>query len=220
LADNPQQSHPAFGKETLMAEHSMEFHSTLEVHFHDQDSVSCFFESTATGSKQQFGEILHFCAFSARQLQNIGNHPEADQAAYMLRELDGEPERLGVLANSGRSGDLELAEYAGSQGRKRFETRLDTTDQKFRFKLKAKGFGFRATGMGYYVPSSITALLMYFGKRNQNDAGYLAGLAQAASLLGQLQLEGSLSGRSQINLALFCTATGAGETNEWMQSLD
>ena len=201
-----------------MAEHSMEIHSILEVHFHDMDRASCFHETTATGSKQQFGEILHFCAFSARQIVNIANHPQGDQAGYMLQLLDGDPGGVRAIAERGRVSDLALVEYPGSRGKKRFETSMDMTEKRFRFNLKAKGFGFLGRGLGYYAPSSISVLLMYLGQRNLDDEKYLTGLAQAATLLGQAQLGGRLGLRNQNEVAWMCAMTGAAETNEWLQS--
>jgi len=221
------------GEERLMGQLSMEIHSSLEVHFRDETRVSCFFESSATGSQRQFSEIFHFCVFAARQLSTFGDGTTLSAlVGVMLRDMDGNPEQVRALAERGEGaglldfgvGSLQLEEYRAGQKRKRFEDRLDIVDRpdggiRMNHRFKAKGFGLFGRGKTYPAQASIRAFLMYLGRRNLDDENYLVGLAQAAATLGLASMDGSVNQGNHLDVGWFCTVNGAGETNEWWQSL-
>ena len=136
--------------------------SALDVHFHDQNLVSCQFKSNASGAGRQLAEVLHFCAFTARQFGNLGNIPEASKTARMIMDLEGSPERLRELAKRGRAGEFVQNNYSGTRGDRRFETRL-AMPGGLQFEIKAKGFGLLARGKRNCASMSIISLLVHFG---------------------------------------------------------
>src|SRR5688500_15436524 len=130
--------------------------SRIEIHFHDQDTASVFYESTESGARAEYAEILSFCALSARQLINLrfgGAQDAADALASAVVAL-GEA-AVGNQPLPDEVSLVKLVTYQGAPGRKRFELPVHFDDQRFRFSLKAKGFGVSAEGIGFYAPMSV-----------------------------------------------------------------
>ena len=179
----------------------MNFRSHLEIHFHDQDVGSVLLESTG-GEDEQFGEVLLFCAFAARQMTNLGGGPITDSLAGLLAQVPG---HLPEIASHDPEGGPHLVAYQGHKGRKGFSGDLDATERGVNFQLHLHGFGVLGRGVGYYAPTSVLLLLRYLALRRDGDARYANWLGAAAGLCGQAALDGELSGLNQIETALRCT---------------
>jgi len=177
----------------------MNIQSNLEINFHQQDEVSVFLENTASDREEKFGEILLFCSFTLRTLVNFGNHSVASSLAQLLSQVKG---NLKDLMNHKGADEPKIIEYPGSQGRKRFVVSLRCSDENFNFQYNAKGFGFLASGMGYYAPNAVTILMKYLAKRRQDDKEYIEALENAAEQCGGIYFSGQLSIPNQSQIAL------------------
>ncbi|EQB62666.1 MAG: hypothetical protein RBG1_1C00001G0245 [candidate division Zixibacteria bacterium RBG-1] len=181
----------------------------LEIHFHQPDEASVYLENTATAAEDiKFGEILLFCCLTLRLLVNLGiRNPVASGTATLLTQIsDYLADFTDVHEN-----DVRLVEYKGRPGRKRFEAILSYSDRLLKFKLKPKGFGLFARGIGYYSPHSIMILLRYLVKRHSQDAYFFSSLAQATKRCGEVfitghYIEGQLSVFTQHKIALMVAA--------------
>jgi hypothetical protein len=151
----------------------MEFAARLEIHFHDQERVSVILETTG-GPDEKFGELTLFAAYACRQLSSLGRGETSIQLASLL---DAAGSDLEALIGYRNQAGARLVDYAGAPGRKRFESRLRLTDEKYRFDMHAKGFGILGRGAGYYAPVSVSLLLQYLVERRLLDREFLGALA-------------------------------------------
>ena len=142
---------------------------TGEIHFHQQDEVSVFFESNVSGQMEMIGEIHLFVLFAIRQMSNLGAH--ADPLAEMLMRID---EGIGLFASGQEIGGVRLIRYPGTRGMKRFLLSAQFfSGGQASFSMKAEGFGLLWQGMGYYGPTAVTTLLRFLAIKNSNSASYL-----------------------------------------------
>ena len=143
---------------------------TAEIHFHQHDEVSVFYENDVSDETEQMrGEIRLFVNFAIRQMSNLGVNQITDTLANQLATVD---EVIDSLASGYEAGGVRLVRYAGTPGRKRFFLR----DDGFSFDMKAKGFGLLWRGMGYYGPVAVITLLRFFAQRRSDSYDYLRSL--------------------------------------------
>lgn len=191
----------------------MHIQSNLEINFHEQYSASVFLENSASNREEKFGEILLFSLFTIRTLVNLGGDPSASALALLLsKEV---PENLEKITTQKEDNAANLVDYTGVKGRKRFISQLNCTDENLNFKYDTNGFGFFASGMGYYAPNSVIILLKYLAKK-RDDSEYRQGLERAAMQCGLLYFDKklTLSGQNQI---AFLVALQSYEYNEEVQ---
>jgi hypothetical protein len=161
-----------------------------ELHFHEQEIVSIFHETNVSGAEEQFAELAFFGAYTIRCFSNLGVNQTTDNLAESLFACA----RIiaGLTPDTDPSLLLELKPkvipYPGYAGRKQFINFFLLSPAQFRFDHTPKGFGWLATGVGYYVPVSVLALLRYFASRRLDDTSYLQTLAAVASACGNLQV--------------------------------
>ena len=122
-----------------------------EVHFHEQEVVSIFHETNVADIEEQFAELVFAGAFAIRSMSNLGTHAVTDALGYQL-QMVGQlivetPDDL--LAPKPR-----IVPYPGYTGRKRFISKLRLTASQMQLDYSAKGFGWLATGVGYYCRAS------------------------------------------------------------------
>ena len=171
----------------------------LEVHFYQQDEASVYLECKNSGKYEKFGEILLLCCYTLRHIVNFkDDEPIASSIAAFLLQIDN----LIDLAEHDIPDVAKLVVYKGSPGRKRFLATLKCTDENLIFKLKAKGFGLFARGMGYYGPNSIVVLLRYLVKKRVNEHEFINALSQAVKKCGEVYYSGQLSLSTQYHFAL------------------
>lgn len=176
----------------------------VEVHFHQQDEASVFFESTFTADEGRPFELYFFTCFTVGQLLNLGNDKPGTSTlaeALMKMELPMAPlddDMMAFIAfiMGTAPGTPKLVDYKGSPGRKMFEAELRFSSSSS-FRLEHKGFGFLGTGLGYYVPHSVFLLLKYLARKRIQDADYLYTLAKVAERSGQAYLSGKLDIENQ-----------------------
>lgn len=190
---------------------STRFGARLEIHFHQQDVGSVWFETDAVGDDHKFAELLIFCLLACRQMFNLSTGGDRQGCARSLSEfLSQLPGDLIQLGDAEGSEAARLIEYPGSQGRKRFLAELEYSPERLNFKLHAKGLGLFARGMGYYAPSSVLLLLKYLKARRIADADFLERLSLVATACGTSYRDGRITLTTQHSVALqiaFLTAT-------------
>ena len=190
----------------------------LEVHFYDQDEFSVLLETNG-GPDEQLGEILMCSSFAVRQILNMGSRtPPALSLVDYLACLQAGIKDVGALDDS--SGP-HLVAYRGIPGRRRFLADLHCEGGAPRFNLRAKGFGLRATGMGYYAPTAVGALVSYLVTRRREDDEYCAQLARAMAHCAGSFLGGSvtIANQGQVTLAA-ATRPAQGHVSATGEALD
>jgi hypothetical protein len=157
-----------------------------ELHFHEQEVLSIFHETNVSGRDEQFAELVFAGAFAIRSMSNLGVHDVTDALGQQLQLLgpliDESPRAILTLRP-------QIVQYPGNAGRKRFIAKLRLTTTQMKLDYAAKGFGFLAKGVGYYVPAAVSSLFRYFASRRLEDDSYLTALANVAAGCGQLQLQ-------------------------------
>ncbi|MCH7989726.1 MAG: hypothetical protein IID46_11350 [Planctomycetes bacterium] len=170
-----------------------------EIHFHQQEQVSVFLESNVSGDEKKFGEIATATFFAIRMLSNLSVNETSDKLATFLK---APPEAVHLFASRSATGGFQLIPYPGSQGRKRFLAKLRIDDCML-FDVKAKGFGVFATGVGYYAPMAVIALIRQLSEKRENDPHFLCALGRAAETCGQFHLQRQITLNNQGELAIF-----------------
>ena len=157
-----------------------------ELNFHEQEVLSIFHETNASGRDEKFAELAFAGAFAIRSMSNLGVHDLTDvlgqQLQLIAKLVDESPGKM--LEPSPR-----IVEYPGYAGRKRFVASLRLNAARMQLDYAAKGFGFLARGVGYYVPVGVTSLFRYFASRRAEDVMYRSAMARVAADCGQLQLQ-------------------------------
>ena len=139
----------------------MNIRSSAEIHFHQQEQVSVYFETNASGLEQELGEIALMTCFSIRILSILGvNHASDMLAQYLVNAPQAVEEFV-----SGSTGGFELINYPGYKGRRQFILNMVMNDSQFKLDLSQKGFGFLARGYGYYAPIGVFALLRFLASK-------------------------------------------------------
>src|SRR5271157_1860194 len=164
----------------------MSIRNGAEVHFHQQEQVSIYLETTAWGLEQEFGEIALMTCFSIRILSNLGVNDTSDTLARYL--LDG-PQAVKEFATGSITGGFELIPYPGCKGRKRFKLDMILNQSDFNFQLAQIGFGFLARGFGFYAPISVFALLRFLSSHRRQQDAFLSSLGLATAYCGSLHLQ-------------------------------
>lgn len=192
-----------------------------EINFHQQTQISIYLKSTASADEEKLAEVAFFAMYAIRMLSNLGVNETSNSLASLL--ADGH-QVVQVLASGGSTGGFDLIPYPGNQGRKRFFATLTLTDSSVKFDLKAKGFGFLATGVGYYGPTSVLALLRYLALQRPKDAVFLRCLGGAAEQCGKAHLAGQITVTNHLQVfspifAAYCAPYVApevsNEISEW-----
>lgn len=173
----------------------------LNIHFHQQDEISFSLENNCSCVEDKFGEILLFCAIALRALTTLSKGETSRSLASFLAMSK---KKLSEEFADHRSPGPKTIECKGPPGRKRFEARLDFNqeDASIGFIFKAKGFGFLAKGIDYYLPTSVIMLLQYLTKKRLEDKKFLLNLSMAASMCGSFYLNDQVSIANQGALAL------------------
>lgn len=186
-----------------------------ELNFHEQEVLSIFHETNVSGRDEQFAELVFAGAFAIRSMSNLGVHHLTDALARQLQLL---AELINEYPNEILSPKPRIVEYPGHAGRKRFiaNLRLNTTQMKLDY--AAKGFGFFARGLGYYVPAAVSSLFRYFASRRIEEASYLTATAKVAAACGELQLQRQIKVTNHGQLLMILMGTCMKEfLPEWMQ---
>jgi len=182
---------------------TMEEGVNLEIHFYNQDEASVFIESTFVGEQAREVELLTFCLHTLRMMSNLGvSHPVSLALATVLSSVGESAAHIGEFLQDPASSP-RLVTYRGNSGRKRFIAMLRTSNgAPTSVRMKQEGFGFFATGVGYYAPNSVFCLLKHLGAQRQDDTEYLNALAYAARSCGSCCLSGVLNIQNQAQLAM------------------
>lgn len=171
----------------------MRFRSRLEVHFHDQDQASIFYETTAVDADNPFAELLIFCMYACRQMYSLAFGGDSTGSSRSLAEfLTGIPKNLLELLVTDLPSTARLVPFPGNSGRKRFIAEL-ACNGTVNFQMHTKGFGFLAKGVGYYSPNSVYLFLQYLTVRRAKDTAYLTALQKAARDCGYWFVNGTPS---------------------------
>lgn len=170
---------------------------TAEVHFHDDRTCSCVIRSGAKGDDLPFDELLLWACFANHQMNNMGRDARAVAASLQsVSEND-----LGRYAQRGAEGFHVLAEHPGP-AKKNFIGTIQQLQGGQRFHLKMNGFGLLGRGLGFYVPSSIIALLLHMARRRIENKGFVRCLRVVANTCGYLVLARLLNLRNASQMAM------------------
>jgi len=180
-------------------EKKVDIRSKLEINFHKQDEASIFLENSTSYKEEKFGEILLFCSFVIRTLVNLGNNSTSSALAKLLTAVKINTKEL---MNHQSPDEAKLIDYPGFQGRKRFVANLKYSNDNFNFQYAAKGFGFFASGMGYYAPNSVILLMKYLYNKRKNDKEYIEALKSIATQCGIIFSSGKLEISNQNSFIL------------------
>lgn len=164
----------------------MQIRMNVAIDFYEQEKASVYLESFSLPSDEEVAEIMLLVMFAIRQMSNLGVNETTDQMAGMFMGL---PAAIRGLASGEVTGGLQLILPPGQPGRKRFDAKLTMTPQQTNLALNAKGFGWFATGMNYYAPVSVLALVRYLAMKRSNDEYYLTILAKAVAKTGGVHLD-------------------------------
>ena len=181
----------------------MDISQKVEIHFHQQEQLSLFHESNATGAEEKLGEVALVAFYVLRTLCSLGQSQESTTLAQLLSTAF---ETVPTFANGSATGGFDLITYAGSQGRKRFLADIRLTDSNTSFNYKPKGFGIMGSGLGYYAPISTLAIIRYFSMKRAEDSEFLVSLAEAGATCGEAYLHAQVSMTNQLPLGNFIVA--------------
>jgi hypothetical protein len=170
----------------------------VEIHFYEQEKASVFLESFSEASEERLGEASLLVLFAIRTISNLG---DTDTTARMADLFASMPVEIDRLASGDTTGGLELVAYRGSMGRKRFHAALAMDDRSSRFTFQAKGFGWLATGMNYYGPVSVLALIRHLAMKRPNDHEFLMSIAKAIRMVGIAHLNRQIQLSNHYSLA-------------------
>jgi len=185
----------------------VEYRGSLGVHFYDQNVAAVVFAAVGPGD-QRPSEVLLACAFTLRQIANLGSGSIVRSIASLLLAVPG---GLSALAHHDSPGGPELIAYTGSPAKRRFIGELRHRGHDYGFNLGAHGFGILAQGMGFYAPSSIFLMLRYLARKRLSDDLYVDALEKAAQMCGSCAHNGQVASRSQHELALTIALDAAAE---------
>ena len=157
----------------------------VELHFHEQEKVSVYLESNTSGDDETFGEVSLFAMFAIRMISNLGPVDVSDQLATLLTAA---PNVICEMASGRVIGGVELVPYAGYPGRKRFLAQFGLDSRGPHFGFQVKGLGWLWTGLRYYGPVAVIALMRYLAIKRPDDGLFLKRLSKAAALVGHTQL--------------------------------
>jgi hypothetical protein len=171
-----------------------------EIHFHEQEKASVFIESNCSGDAEKLAEIMFLMFYAVRQMSNLDVNEMSDSlAGGLLKNLGAYIEDF---ASGKQTGGLQLVPYPGYAGRKRFLAKLEVDETKVFFDLKAEGFDVLAQGVGYYVPTSVLALIRHFAMRRKGDRNYLGKLCAGAGMCGDMHLHRHITLANHAELVL------------------
>lgn len=168
------------------------FGSKLEIHFYQQEEVYVFLE-TNTGDEiaQQFAELLLLASYVIRQVSNVGPGDTSTSIGFALGQLARSNDPLS--ASMADFPEVELVPFSGGPGRKRFLCEFWYSPEKLDFTLDAKGFGIMASGIGYYVPVSIIALIKFLARKRQGDIAFAQNVRTCISACSTMILAHKIS---------------------------
>ena len=172
---------------------------TAQIHFHQQDEASVFFEDNAHGLVEVVGEIHLFVLFALRQMSNLGTHLDP-LAEVLVRTEEG----IELFASGQDIGGVRLIRYPGTPGMRQFLLSGQfgsMGNRQASFDMKTRGFGFMWKGMGYYGPVAVTTLLRFLAVRRAKSPRYLQCLAQAGVGCGAAHLARKISVTNQTPLS-------------------
>jgi hypothetical protein len=197
----------------------------LQVEFYSKDEAAINIQSRAAPDELGFGEILLFCSFALRQLDNLGaNHPVSLSLATALATIQdartpltlfvGPPDLSSRDIGPSLEGEvpeppkyrvridgIKLIPLKEQPGQKRFLATLDFKSKRALLLLHPKGFDRHGRGINYYAPVSVGLLLRHLACLHQEDTSCLRRLCLAARRCGEAFLLGRVTVLSQPALA-------------------
>ena len=180
-----------------------------QIDFYGEAEFSVAVETSAAedGIPQEIETAL-FCLYAARQVANLRALPGVGASVgHTLLAIDVNDPRKSLRE---ALGETEIVPARPGRETRSFtaELRFRSLARGVRFKLKARGFGIRAVGTGYYVPTAVMGLLYYLLDQRRGDVAYQAMLVAAARNLGAMAARGNIGIRNQVSAALAATAEG------------
>lgn len=169
-----------------------------EIHFHQQEEISVFLESNVSGDDERLGHIALMTLFSIRMMSNLDINATSDDLG---RFLVGGAEVVNEFARRSSTGGFQLIPYPGTAGRKVFLAHLYMAGNDTRFDVTSKGFGLFGSGLGYYAPMAVVALLRHLAEKHDSDRRFLDALGLASSTCGQLHLKRQITLANHVVLA-------------------
>ncbi len=187
----------------------MRIASDAEIYFYEQETISIFFESFASGDHEKLGEIALSVLYTLRMISNLGANNEVTyDLGMMLLKIPSDIEKI---ASGNELTDFQLIQYPGHKGRKYFTAMVRMDDKGVNFDFKAKGFGLFGKGLNYYGPISVFALIRYLATKRADDEEYLNSLARSISRCGYLRKNDKITLTNQTQLAIETIFTLCGQ---------
>lgn len=186
----------------------MQQFNSAEIHFHQQDTISVYVESTLADDQERIGEIGLLCFYAVRMLSNLGPNATSQNLAAALANVSG---GIDVLASPDDPFGFKLISYPGHPGRHSFHCSFDWTTQQLTTNFKTKGFGFFAKGMGYYGPTSVLAFARFLVLKRSTDLQFRKSIAVTLGFCAEVFRSGKLTLGNHNQLTL--TAMGICASN-------
>jgi hypothetical protein len=178
----------------------------LEIHFHQQCEVSIFLENTAPVDHEIYSDLFLLSLFVTRNLGNLEQDNAVGQSlSYVLENIEKQSDQI---FDPEKYDEISLVPYKGVDGRKRFVADMMISEERLRFKLKPKGFGFWGRGLGFYSPSAVMMLIKFMGNKYRNDVNAIKAINATCKRLGHAAREISPSSQYRIVMEVTSIAIG------------
>jgi hypothetical protein len=167
-------------------------------------------QSTATGNREKFQEILLFCHFAADHLTKIEKHFSyvSTLIALLLINTSG---NLSGLAKSRVAGAHGLPPAGRWHPRRRIAAQLSSsTSGKVAFHSSHKGWHWSQWNRACHSANGTLMLMKYLARQRMEDTPYLNALARAARAVGAGYIQRHLSGDSGNDVPTIMALKAAG----------
>lgn len=185
-----------------------------EFHFHEQEVLSIFHETNSSGRDEQFAELAFAAAFTIRSFSNIGACEATDTLGHGLVTMG---HLIAEMRDEIFLVKPTIINYPGHAGRKQIIANLQLNSSRMKLDYSWKGFGWLASGIGYYATATVIPVFRYFAGRRFEDETYLAALGNIAAGCGQLHLEREIQVTNHPQLVLLLITNFLDDyVPEWM----
>ncbi len=174
-----------------------------QIHFYDDDTAYVEIMNGSDVGDERFGEILLLCCFIARVLNTLKRSPAITELAEHLYGLNAQNINEIRLDESSA-----IVQQKHRYGGKRFINSLKYGKDFLRYNMSTRGFGFLALKIYDYAPNAVYLMIIKFMQRRQNDQEFIAWMARAASISGEMFLTEQYTMRNQNQMAYNATLQG------------
>lgn len=159
--------------------------------------MSVFFENGSNGFFDEMIELGTFLQYVLRQCGNLGVNQMTETIKETLSQCHQEIFRVGNLDALDKV--VNVIPYPGYKGRKQFNCHYLVDSKNFKFSLSAVGFGWLATGVGYYAPTSILGYAKFLISKRPLDDKFKETLAASMYVLSKMINDPKITALNRVN---------------------